>query len=90
LDATANYPAFKINFQENGIYSSANGGQVFRPTGTWSWIDKITLVDLQLDVFTDVTIISFSSERMTWIFNYSFGGVSAGTTGNYKVMLEKL
>ncbi len=90
LDATANYPAFKIDFQENGLYSSVNGGQVFRPTGTWKWIDTETLTELQLDVFTDVSITAFNGERMTWTFTYALGGVRAGTNGNYVVTFLKL
>lgn len=90
LDASANYPAFKIDFQQNGIYSSVNGGQVFRPTGTWSWINRETTTDLQLDVFTDVMISAFDNQRMTWTFNYAIGGVRAGTNGNYVVTFLKL
>ena len=40
LDATANYPGFKIDLQKNGLYSSINGGRVFRPTGTWRWVER--------------------------------------------------
>mgnify|MGYP006863215609 CR=1 FL=1 len=95
LDASANYPAFKIDFQENGLYSSVNGGQLFRPTGTWSWADATTVTQLQLDVFTDVTITSFDNApnadiRMTWSFTYNLGGVRAGTNGNYVVTFLKL
>jgi len=95
LDATANYPGFKIDLQKNGLYSSINGGRVFRPTGTWRWVDTETTTELQLDVFTDVTITSFviednAPEAMTWTFNYAIGGVRAGTNGNYIVTFEKL
>lgn len=90
LDAAANYPAFKIDFQDNGLYSSVNGGQVFRPTGTWGWINAETVTELQLDVFTDVTITAFDNQRMTWTFTYALGGIRAGTNGNYVVTLLKL
>lgn len=90
LDAAANYPAFKIDFQANGIYSSVNGGQVFRPTGTWTWADTETITQLQLDVFTDVTISGYDQQRMTWTFNYAIGGVRAGTNGNYVVTFLRL
>ena len=98
LDATANYPNFKIDFQENGIYSSINGGRIFRPTGTWNWINKTTTTLLQLDVFTDVTIASYTVEstppvvdiKMSWQFNYVIGGIRAGTNGNYLVTFKKL
>lgn len=95
LSAIDNFPAFKIDFQENGLYSSVNGGQLFRPTGTWSWADATTVTQLQLDVFTDVTITSFDAmpnadTRMTWSFTYNLGGVRAGTNGNYLVTFLKL
>ena len=90
LDALANYPSFKIDFQQNGLYSSVNGGQVFRPTGTWGWINTETLTELQLDVFTDVTITGFDGQRMTWTLTYALGGVRAGTNGNYVVTFLKL
>lgn len=95
LDASANYEGFKIDFAKNDIYTSLNGGQVFRPTGTWRWIGDETTTELQLDVFTDVTITSFviednAPEAMTWTFNYAIGGVRAGTNGNYVVTFRKL
>lgn len=90
LDAAANYPAFKIDFQQNGLYSSVNGGQVFRPTGTWTWPNNETTTQLQLDVFTDVTITAFEGQRMAWTFSYAIGGVRAGTNGNYVVTFLKL
>ena len=95
LDATANYPGFKIDLQKNGLYSSINGGRVFRPTGTWRWVDTETTTEMQLDVFTDVTITEFvfnggSDFDMTIAFNYAIGGVRAGTNGNYIVTFEKL
>ena len=90
LDASDNYPAFKIDFQQNGLYSSVNGGQVFRPMGTWSWVDRETVTQMQLDVFTDVTITAFDGQRMTWSFTYALGGVRAGTNGNYVVTFLKL
>lgn len=98
LDAKANYPDFKIDFQQNSLYSSVNGGRVFRPTGTWSWAGTETVTQLQLDVFTDITINSFSTTElnsfprteMTWTFTYALGGVRAGTNGNYAVTFLKL
>ena len=90
LDASANYPAFKIDFQLNNLYSSVDGGRLFRPTGTWTWANDETTTQMELDVFTDVTISAFDGQRMTWQFNYSLGGIRAGTNGNYVVTFLKL
>ncbi|WP_157716175.1 hypothetical protein [Roseivirga echinicomitans] len=86
-DVSLNYPDFSISFAD-GTYTTINGGNLFRATGTWTWVSEVA-GSINLDTGEEVTILDLSVTRFKFSFTHSGGGVVAGTSGNYTVSLEK-
>ncbi|MGW8124172.1 hypothetical protein ACV07N_16050 [Roseivirga echinicomitans] len=86
-DVSLNYPGFALSFTEGG-YTTTNGGDLFKATGTWTWANEAA-GSINLDTGEEVTIIDLSLTHFEFSFTHTGGGVAAGTAGNYVVSLEK-
>ncbi|MGW8123547.1 hypothetical protein ACV07N_12880 [Roseivirga echinicomitans] len=86
-DVRNNYPGFALSFTD-GTYTTTNGGDLFRATGTWTWADQ-TGTRITLDTNEEVNIVTLTERSFKFSFTHTGGGVAAGTSGNYVVSLEK-
>ena len=86
-DVSLNYPGFTLSFTDGG-YTTTNGGDLFRATGTWAWANEAA-GSINLDTGEEVTILELSLTNFKFSFTHTGGGVAAGTSGNYTVSLEK-
>ncbi|MGW8122655.1 hypothetical protein ACV07N_08330 [Roseivirga echinicomitans] len=86
-DVSLNYPGFSLSFTD-GTYTTTNGGDLFRATGTWTWANEAAGC-INLDTGEQVMIIDLTTTHFKFSFTHSGGGVAAGTSGNYTVSLEK-
>ncbi len=87
-DITLNFPGFALSFTRGG-YTTTNAGDLFSPTGTWTW-DDVSAGSLTLDDGKVVTINTL--DLSTFKFSFSFagtGGVANGIGGNYVITIEK-
>ena len=86
-DVSLNYPGFTLSFTD-GTYTTINGGDLFRATGTWAWANEAA-GSINLDTGEEVTILELSVTNFKFSFTHTGGGVVAGTSGSYTVSLEK-
>ncbi|KYG71349.1 hypothetical protein EV198_3436 [Roseivirga ehrenbergii] len=86
-DVSLNYPGFTLSFTD-GTYTTTNGGDLFRATGTWAWVNEAA-GSVNLDTGEEVIILELSLTHFKFSFTHTGGGVAAGTSGNYTVSLEK-
>tara|TARA_R110002072_G_scaffold87575_1_gene197474 strand:+ start:465 stop:896 length:432 start_codon:yes stop_codon:yes gene_type:complete len=86
-DVSLNYPGFTLSFTD-GTYTTINGGDLFRATGTWAWANEAA-GSINLDTGEEVTILELSVTNFKFSFTHTGGGVAAGTSGSYTVSLEK-
>ncbi|WP_323758011.1 hypothetical protein [Roseivirga sp.] len=86
-DVSLNYVGFSMSFTD-GTYTTTNGGDLFKATGTWTWANE-TGGSINLDTGEEVTILDLSLTSFKFSFTHTGGPVAAGTSGNYTVSLEK-
>ncbi|WP_141655462.1 hypothetical protein [Roseivirga seohaensis] len=86
-DVSQNYPGFALSFTD-GTYTTTNGGDLFRATGTWTWANQ-NAGSITLDTGEEVNILELGPGSFKFSFTHTGGGVAAGTSGNYVVSVEK-
>ncbi len=85
-DLSLNFPGFSLSFA-NGTYQTSNGGDLFRATGTWEWLNE-EAKQITLDTGEEVTIVNLTES----VFEFSFfhtGSAAAGIRGNYTIKVVK-
>ncbi|GAB5523833.1 MAG: hypothetical protein Roseis2KO_17050 [Roseivirga sp.] len=87
-DVTPNYPGFTLSYTETS-YTTTNAKTLFRASGTWSWADDVTSTLLNLDDGKTITIIGLDENTLRFSFTQSSGGVVAGVSGNYNILMSK-
>ena len=86
-DVSQNYSGFTLSFTD-GTYTTTNGGDLFRATGTWTWANQAA-GSITLDTNEEVNIIELGLDSFKFSFTHTGRGVAAGTSGKYVVSLEK-
>lgn len=90
-DASLNFSGFSFSFT-NGTYSTANAGDLFRASGTWTWQDE-EAQRLSIDDGKSITITSLTENQFVFTFTSNgTGGVAnsgEGIAGNYTITVNK-
>lgn len=87
-DITANFSGFGVSFGD-GTYGTTAGGDLFKASGTWQWVDDSDRQVL-LDDGKEVRLTDLSETDLTFTFQFAgSGGVVAGLAGNYTISLRK-
>lgn len=90
-DASLNFAGFSFSFTD-GTYSTANAGDLFRATGTWSWQNEAAQ-SITIDDGKTITIATLTEQQFVFTFTSNgTGGVAnsgEGIAGNYTITVNK-
>ncbi len=90
-DASLNFSGFSFSFTD-GTYTTANAGDLFRATGTWSWQDEAAQ-RITIDDGKTITITTLTEQQ--FVFSFTFNGTGGvansgeGIAGNYTITVNK-
>lgn len=87
-DVSPNYPGFSLSFAD-GTYQTQSGGDLFRASGTWEWLDE-EAGSIRLDDSREITIVALTENLFNFTFFFSgSGGARHGISGNYDITVVK-
>lgn len=90
-DASLNFSGFSFSFTD-GSYNTANAGDLFRATGTWTWADEAAQ-RISVDDGKSITIVTLTEQQFVFTFaSDGTGGVAnsgEGIAGNYTITVNK-
>lgn len=87
-DHSVSYTGFTTTLSE-GTYATTNAGELFKSSGTWTWLGESS-TSFSLDDGKTIMITDLTESRLMISFTHTgSGGIASGVAGAYVITLTK-